>query len=108
MSNSLSPSTQKSDELDFSNLLGDIGEDFDILMASQQLGMPTTAQNNLAVPIAVIPNQNDEDYAGSDKYTTVYDGCNQNASGTRNPTVASVVDPLLLSKYLGFMAIQTC
>ncbi len=107
MSNALPPSTQESDELDLSNLLGDMGGDFDIFMTTRQLDIPATAQNSLEVPIAAIRSQRDEDSARCDDFTTVYDGCNQSASGTTNPTAASVVDPLLLSKYLGFRATHT-
>lgn len=95
MNNALPPSTQGSDELDFSNLL----EDFDNFMPSQVLDIPATAQNSLADPIAAIPNQKDGDSTGCDDSITVYDGCDQNASESRNPIVASVIDPLLLSKY---------
>jgi hypothetical protein len=48
MSNALSPSVQDSNELGFPNLLGDVGGDFDIFMASQQLDIGTTAQNSQA------------------------------------------------------------
>jgi hypothetical protein len=48
MSNALSSSNQDNNELDFSNLLGDVGGDFDIFMASQQFDIRATAQNSQA------------------------------------------------------------
>jgi len=103
MSDTLSPSAWESNDLDFSNLFGDVGEDFDMFMAAQHLDIPSTTQNCLEVPIAT---KKDEDSARCDDVTTVYDGCNQNISGATNPTVASVIDPLLLSKYIRFRATQ--
>jgi len=95
MNNSLPPSTQENDKIDFSKLLTEVGEDFDIPMASQQFNIPATIQNCLATP-----SKKDECFAGSGDFTTVYERYNQNASGSTNHIVASVVDPLLLSKYI--------
>lgn len=100
MSSALPPSsTQESDELYFRNLLGDMRGDFDIVMASQQLDIPATAQNSLEVPMAVVQNPRDGDSTRCDDFTTLYDGCNQSVSETSNHILASVVDPLLLSKH---------
>jgi len=91
MSNALSSSAQKSNKLGLFNLSSDV----DISMTSQQLDIPAAAQSGLSVPIVAIPSQNDENSARCDDAVT--------AGNTR---LASVIDPLLLSKYLRFRVTQ--
>jgi len=69
-------------------------------MTNQQPDMPATAPDSLAIAMEAVPNEKDEWPARRDDFTTVYNEYNQNASGTTNPTIASVIDPLLLSKFL--------